>query len=222
MLTKTRITTLALTAAIGMTGAAEAAPKAKLTIKGQNGDFHGTIKAKKRKCMNEREVRVFMVTDRGPQQIGSDTSELDSEKTRGLWSTGNSGYKNGEFFAKAAAKGSCRPLRSKTITVVTPDSEEEEPETLASQRSSGQDLDGGPRPIVTETATALEVDGVPGGYSRQKCERLLQQFEEQVDKAADLLEQGNYQGPLAESAASYLEQASETQEEMSDNCLVVQ
>ena len=122
----TRITVLALTGAIAMTGLAEAGSKDKLTIKGPNGDFQGTIKAKKKKCMKNREVRVFMLTDEGPQEIGSDTSELNSEKTRGLWSIGNSGYKNGKFYATAAAKGSCTQLKSKTITVVTPDAEEPE------------------------------------------------------------------------------------------------
>src|SRR3954447_19844096 len=59
MLSKARITILALTGAIAMTGVAEAKPTPKLTIKGPNGDFQGTIKAKKRKCMNNRAVHVF-------------------------------------------------------------------------------------------------------------------------------------------------------------------
>jgi hypothetical protein len=126
MFRKTRITVLALTGAIALTGVAEGATKDKLTIKGPNGDFQGTIKAKKQKCMKNREVHVYMLTDEGPQEIGSDTSELNSDKTRGLWSIGNSGYKNGKFFARADAKGSCTALKSKTITVVTPDAEEPE------------------------------------------------------------------------------------------------
>jgi hypothetical protein len=125
MLSKTRITVLALTGAIAMTGVAEGAAKDKLTIKGPNGDFQGTIKAKKRKCMKNRTVHVYMLTDEGAQEIGSDTSELNSDKTRGLWSIGNSGYKNGKFYATADGKGSCSPLKSKTITVVTPDAEED-------------------------------------------------------------------------------------------------
>ena len=126
MFSKTRITILAMCGAIAMTGVAEAAPASKLTIKGPNGDFQGTIKAKKRKCMKDRTVHVYMLGDEGPQEIGSDTSELNSDKTRGLWSIGNSGYKNGRFFARADAKGACSALKSKTITVVTPDAEEPE------------------------------------------------------------------------------------------------
>src|SRR3954470_2837739 len=93
MLSKTRITILALTGAIAMTGAAEAAPKDKLTIKGPNGDFQGTIKAKKTKCMKNRTVHVFMKTDQGDQEIGSDGSEVQSDKTTGPGSTGNTGNK---------------------------------------------------------------------------------------------------------------------------------
>jgi hypothetical protein len=125
MLSKTRIVTLALTGAIAMTGVAEAGTaKDKLTIKGPNGDFQGTIKAKKKKCMNNREVHVFMKTDQGDQEIGSDTSERHGNV--GEWSIGNSGYKNGKFYATAGGNGSCAPLKSKTITVVMPDAEEPE------------------------------------------------------------------------------------------------
>ena len=122
--TKTRITTLAMTAAIALTGVAEGAAKDKLTIQGPNGDFQGLVKAKKKRCMKNRTVHVFMKTDAGDQEIGSDTSELQGK--RGKWSIGNSGYKNGRFYAVADAKGSCAQLRSKTITVVTPDAEEPE------------------------------------------------------------------------------------------------
>lgn len=124
MFSKTRITILALTGAIAMTGVAEGAAKDKLTIKGPNGDFQGTIKAKKQKCLKNRTVHVFMKTDEGDQEIGSDTSERHGNV--GEWSIGNSGYKNGKFYATADAKGSCKALTSKTITVVTPDAEEPE------------------------------------------------------------------------------------------------
>jgi hypothetical protein len=101
MFRRTPISVLALAGAIAMTGVAEAAPKSRLTLKGPTGDFHGTIKAKKRRCVNDRAVHLYMLTDAGPQEIGSDTSELNSAKTRGLWSTGGSGHKDGRFFARA-------------------------------------------------------------------------------------------------------------------------
>jgi hypothetical protein len=219
MLSKTRITVLALTGAIAMTGVAEGATNGKLTITGPNGDFQGTIKAKKRKCMKNREVRVFMVTDQGPQEIGSDTSELNSAKTRGLWSIGNSGYKNGKFYATAGAKGTCAALKSKTITLVTPD--DGEPQQATTARTVGGRVGTQLPHVETDAATALQVDGADGGYSRQHCERLLQEFNDLTDKAIELNAQGNGQGPEAESAASDLKQAQEAYDDMSDNCLIV-
>jgi hypothetical protein len=216
MFSKTRITILALTGAIAMTGVAEGASKDKLTIKGPNGDFQGTIKAKKRKCMKNRAVHVYMLTDEGAQEIGSDTSELNADKTRGLWSIGNSGYKNGKFYATVDAKGHCMALKSKTVTVVTPDAEEP-----VSARTVGGRFGSKIPTVVTTTATALEVDGVPGGYSRQHCERLLQEWNDDVDKAVEDNESGNGQGPEAEAAASHMKDAQETYDDMSDNCLIV-
>ena len=128
MFRKTRITVLALTGAIALCGVADAAPKKpKLTISGPNGDFHGVIKKQvPQQCKADRTVRVYMLTDEGKQEIGSDTTELSADGKRGEWSIGNSGYKNGKFFARADGTANCAPLKSKTITVVTPDAEEPE------------------------------------------------------------------------------------------------
>jgi hypothetical protein len=221
---KTRITVLALTGALALTGVAEGASKDKLTIKGPNGDFQGTIKAKKRKCMKGRGVHVFMVTDQGAQEIGSDSSELNSDKSRGLWSIGNSGYKNGRFFARADAKGQCSPLRSKTIAVVTPDAEEDpaDGEQMTTARTVRAPLGSQLPHVVSDTAVALEVDGADGGYGRQKCEGLLDKWNDLTDRAMKLEGQANGQGgPEATSAASYMEQAEEAYADMSDNCLIV-
>ncbi|HKP89571.1 MAG TPA: hypothetical protein VJT75_06300 [Thermoleophilaceae bacterium] len=220
MLSKTRITVLALTGAIAMTGAAEAASTPKLTIKGPNGDFQGTIKAKKRKCMNGRTVHVFMKTDQGPQEIGSDTSELNADKTRGQWSTGNSGYKNGEFFAKADPKGSCKPLTSKTITVVTPGAEEPEGDdgdAIVVPRTAGGGLGIRLAPRTeSPMASIKEVDGADGGWSREKCEDMLDFAEglvDEIDKEAN--------GGEMEQAAKDLDLAIKVNEAITDNCLVV-
>jgi hypothetical protein len=199
MLSKTRITILALTGAIAMTGAADAASTPKLTIKGPNGDFQGTIKAKKRKCMKDRTVHVFMVTDQGPQEIGSDTSELNSQKTRGRWSIGNSGYKNGKFFAEADAKGSCKPLKSKTITVVTPDAEEE-PST--------------PTTIAKADAGSA---GIPG-YDDKRCEAL---FNDTLLAAQVVAEEYDAGTPGSDRAEQAAEVGKHAETEMEDNCLVV-
>jgi hypothetical protein len=217
MFRRTRITVLALTGAIAITGAAEAAQKSKLTIKGPNGDFQGTIKAKKRSCMKGRTVRVFMQTAEGPQEIGSDTSELNAEKTRGLWSTGNSGYKNGEFFAQAARKGQCKLLRSKTITVVTPDAEDEDEPTTAASMAGGQLGSDHPTAVTTrDVASIKEVDGAEGGWSREKCEDMLELADtllDEIDREAN--------GGETEQAAKDLDLLIAVNDGIEDNCLVV-
>ncbi|HKP90737.1 MAG TPA: hypothetical protein VJT75_12290 [Thermoleophilaceae bacterium] len=225
MLSKTRLTVLALTGAIAMTGAAEAASTPKLTIKGPNGDFQGTIKASKRKCMNGRTVHVFMKTDEGPQEIGSDTSELNADKTRGRWSIGNSGYKNGEFFAKADPKGNCKPLKSKTITVVTPDAEE--PEGGDSESGAAARTVGGSEtrvPHVVAGSGILTVDysdaGSAGidGYDDAKCQDLLRN----VNLAADVIyEEASAGEPESSRATQAGEIGAKAINELTDNCLVV-
>ncbi|HKO27171.1 MAG TPA: hypothetical protein VJU80_06910 [Solirubrobacteraceae bacterium] len=200
MLSKTRITVLALTGAIAMTGTAEAASTPKLTIQGPNGDFQGTIKAKKRRCMNNRTVHVYMVTDQGPQEIGSDTSELNSQKTRGRWSIGNSGYKNGRFFAKADAKGSCKPLTSKTITVVTPDAADPStPTTIAA--------------AATDAGSA----GIPG-YDDATCQGLLKDVQMSGEIEAQEIEDGTPDSSRAKQAS---EIGNHAYAQLEDNCLVV-
>lgn len=88
-------------------------------------------------------------------------------------------------------------------------------------RTTDPDEGTPPRPESSDAAVALEVDGADGGYSRQKCERLAQQWELAVDKALENFAASGGFGPQLESAARYLEQASETYEDMSDNCLIV-
>lgn len=108
------------------------------------------------------------------------------------------------------------------VTTDTPDATDapEAPATDAA-RTVGTGGEKPPRPVATETSQALEVDGVPGGYSRQKCERLAQQWESQMDKALDNFAQAGGMGPQLESAMSYMEDAAETYNDMSDNCLIV-
>ena len=117
---KTRIIALAAGCALALTGTgtALAGGSAKLTIKGRNGDFSGTVKTKKRSCADKRTVTVYMQqgSEQDPSvdsEIGSDTSELHGK--HGEWSTGNSGYKEGNFYARASKEHGCKALSSKTI-----------------------------------------------------------------------------------------------------------
>jgi hypothetical protein len=118
---KTRIVALAVCSALALTGSAEASGPAKttVTIKGQNGDFSGTVTSPKlHRCADQRTITVYK--QKGSQQdpsidteIGSDTSELHGH--HGKWSIGNSGFKSGKFYARAAKTPGCRASSSKTI-----------------------------------------------------------------------------------------------------------
>ncbi len=105
------------------TGAAGAAGKAdtQVSIKGQNGDYYGYVKSSDpADCADGRTVTVYKqlgsVQDpKTDQKIGSDTAELNGKKA--MWSIGNSGFKNGDFYAKAAkVPGFCKGATSKTIS----------------------------------------------------------------------------------------------------------
>lgn len=118
---KTRIVALAVCSALALTGSAEASGPAKttVTIKGQNGDFSGTVTSPKlHKCADQRTITVYK--QKGSKQnpsidaeIGSDTSELHGH--HGEWSIGNSGFKSGKFYARAAKTPGCRASSSKTL-----------------------------------------------------------------------------------------------------------
>ena len=90
-------------------GSAAAGGVTTVTIKGDQGDFHGKVNTRD-DCQTERTVNVYKIKDDGNVKIGSDTTD-DS----GKWSTGNSGYKNGRFFAKLKASEECEGARSETI-----------------------------------------------------------------------------------------------------------
>ncbi|HKP89559.1 MAG TPA: hypothetical protein VJT75_06240 [Thermoleophilaceae bacterium] len=92
-----------------------------VTIKGKNGDFHGTVDSPKlNRCAKNRTVKVFKQkgAEQHPSsdtQIGSDKSELQGD--HGVWSTGNSGFKSGRFYARAPKREGCRGDSSPTIKI---------------------------------------------------------------------------------------------------------
>jgi hypothetical protein len=118
---KTRVVALAVCSVLALTGSAEASGPAKttVTIKGPNGDFSGTVTSPKlHKCADQRTITVYK--QNGSKQdpsvdteIGSDTSELHGHRAE--WSIGNSGFKSGKFYARAAKTPGCRAGSSKTI-----------------------------------------------------------------------------------------------------------
>lgn len=92
----------------------------KVTIKGPGGDFYGKVISSSKSCMANRKVTVWKqkgtVQNRAvDRKIASDTSEL-----RGLygeWSVGNTGFKHGKFYARAAKSPGCQAASSKTIKI---------------------------------------------------------------------------------------------------------
>ena len=116
---------IALTAlAVSVTafaGVATAGSKSTVSITGDNGDYYGYVHSSDpTHCENDRKVTVFKqlgsVQDpKADQKIGSDTAEPNGPDA--MWSIGNSGYKTGKFYAKAAkVPGYCKATTSPTIT----------------------------------------------------------------------------------------------------------
>ena len=89
-----------------------------VTIKGKNGDYHGTVISERAKCQYGRTVVVFK--QKGKKQdpstdkkIGKDTSSRSGNV--GVWDIGNSGFKHGKFYAVARHSRGCNASASKTI-----------------------------------------------------------------------------------------------------------
>jgi hypothetical protein len=127
MFRKTRKTGFAValaTAAVAMTaftGAAGASSSDKVSIKGDNGDYYGYVKSSDPdNCANNRKVTVFKQLGttqdtHSDQKIGTDIAQING--TKYMWAIGNSGFKTGSFYAKAAkVPGYCSAITSKTIT----------------------------------------------------------------------------------------------------------
>ena len=116
---------IALTAlAVSVTafaGVATGASKSTVSIMGDNGDYYGYVHSSDpTHCESDRKVKVFKqlgsVQDpKTDQKIGTDTAEANGPDA--MWSIGNSGYKTGKFYAKAAkVPGYCKAATSPTIT----------------------------------------------------------------------------------------------------------
>lgn len=84
-----------------------------VTIKGPDGDFSGRVKSFNPQCETQRTVKVFKKREGKDKKIGTDTTPVANNS----WSTGNSGYKKGKFYAKAPAVEVCEKGRSETITL---------------------------------------------------------------------------------------------------------
>jgi hypothetical protein len=93
----------------------------KVTIKGPNGDFQGRVLSTNTDCLGDRRVAVFeqLGDTQDPStddRIATDTSERNG--TVGRWSVGNTGFRDGFFYAKVGRTPECKGDRSKTIELV--------------------------------------------------------------------------------------------------------
>ena len=123
MKTRLAILLVAVVAASSLTftglATAGTAAKTTVTIKGPDGDFHGKIKSEDAGCVGDRLVRLFMSDSAdGPfaRTGNSDTSEQQGDV--GVWSFGNTGLRDGFFYAKAKATPDCGGDRSRVLELV--------------------------------------------------------------------------------------------------------
>jgi hypothetical protein len=112
----------AVTAAVAMASLAGAAGRAdtKVTIHGMNGDFQGRVLSNSQRCLGNRKVIVYKQKHNtqdpaNDNQIGTDITERHGD--HGDWSIGNSGFRNGKFYARVTRTDNCKSDFSKTITL---------------------------------------------------------------------------------------------------------
>jgi hypothetical protein len=124
MTRRNKITAALATAAVALTafaGAAEASTSSTVSIMGTSGDYYGYVHSSdSTHCENNRKVVVYkqLGSTQSPktdQKIGTDIAEPNGPDA--MWSIGNSGFKSGSFYAKAAkVPGFCNAVTSPTIT----------------------------------------------------------------------------------------------------------
>jgi hypothetical protein len=90
----------------------------KVKIKAESGGFYGYVKSDKPKCANGREVTLYKQKGNGAdpssdKRIGSDIAQPNGD--RYMWSTGNTGYRKGYFYAYAEKENGCKAGISKSI-----------------------------------------------------------------------------------------------------------
>lgn len=116
---KTTLATAAIMATTAFAATATAATPTQVTIKGSDGDYFGVVKSSDpATCADGRTVSVYKMKGDAPapktdKKIGSDTAELSDGKYR--WSTGNTGFKKGRFYARVKRTDECGGATSNVI-----------------------------------------------------------------------------------------------------------
>jgi hypothetical protein len=113
------VTLLGAFAMVSLAGA-RARATTKVTIHGDNGDFQGRVISDRGRCLGGRTVIVYKQKGatqqpRDDKRIGTDTSERHGD--HGDWALGNTGFRNGDFYAKVRANDNCKGDFSRTISL---------------------------------------------------------------------------------------------------------
>jgi hypothetical protein len=75
--------------------------------------FHGSLKSSKSACATGRTVKLFRQRSGPDKLLGTDTSDAKAK-----WSIPiGKRLTSGGYYAKAPAKGSCRPAKSKVLSI---------------------------------------------------------------------------------------------------------
>ena len=75
--------------------------------------FHGTLKSGKSACATGRTVKLYREKSGSDTLLGTDTSNA---KTKWSIPLGKK-LTSGSYYAKAPAKGSCKPAKSKVLSI---------------------------------------------------------------------------------------------------------
>lgn len=93
--------------------AAGASNSTTIVVSLQNPAFHGTLKSGKSACATGRTVKLFREKSGPDTLLGTDKSNA---KTKWSIPIGKR-LISGSYYAKAPAKGSCKPAKSKVLSI---------------------------------------------------------------------------------------------------------
>jgi hypothetical protein len=93
--------------------AAGASNSTTIVVSLKNPAFHGTLKSGKTACATGRTVKLFREKSGPDKLLGTDKSNA---KTKWSIPIGKR-LASGSYYVKAPAKGSCRPAKSKVLSI---------------------------------------------------------------------------------------------------------
>lgn len=104
---------VALVAALPAVSAASSSYSTKIVVSLKTPAFHGTLKSDRSACATGRTVNLLRERSGPDKLLGSDKSNAKAK-----WSIPiGKRLTAGSYYAKAPAKGRCRPAKSKAISI---------------------------------------------------------------------------------------------------------